>query len=234
MRPVTPSRTSATPAVRPRPSRPSRPPSGAEVAALHVRRMIFEGRLRPGDRVPQDAVAAELGISRIPLREALIALEREGWVRLEAHRGAFVTPLDADGVRDHYHLYGITYGFAAARAVERAPAGLADRLDALARVVETTDDPVGLQEAVVAFHAAVVEAAGSRPVRVALRASPPLVPGSFFEVVPEAVEVERRGVRAVVERVRAGDGPGAEAAYRAMMREQADLAVAALRRRGVI
>ena len=52
--------------------------------------------------------------------------------------------------------------------------------------------------------------------------------------MPEAVEVERRGVRAVVERVRAGDGPGAEAAYRAMMREQADLAVAALRRRGVI
>src|SRR5690606_41464401 len=76
--------------------------------------------------------------------------------------------------------------------------------------------------------------AGSRPVRVALRASPPLVPGSFFEVVPEAVEVERRGVRAVVERVRAGDGPGAEGTYRAMMREEADLAVAALRRRGLI
>ncbi|HLT70291.1 MAG TPA: GntR family transcriptional regulator, partial [Acidimicrobiales bacterium] len=84
---MTPSRSSATP-VRAGPPRPPRPPSGAEVAALHVRRMIFEGRLRPGDRVPQDAVAAELGISRIPLREALIALEREGWVRLEAHRGA--------------------------------------------------------------------------------------------------------------------------------------------------
>src|SRR5690606_30465994 len=139
-----------------------------------------------------------------------------------------------DGVPDPHPREGLTYGVAAAAAGGRAPAGLPDPLDPLARVVETTDDPVGLQEAVVAFHAAVVEAAGSRPVRVALRASPPLVPGSFFAVVPEAVGAERRGVRAAVERVRAGDGPGPEAAYRARLRQRAHLAVAAPRRRGVI
>ncbi len=54
-----------------------RTPSG-EYIASHIRRLIFEGELRPGMRVPQDAIAQDLGVSRIPVREALIVLEREG------------------------------------------------------------------------------------------------------------------------------------------------------------
>ena len=69
--------------------------SSGEQAAVHIRRLIFDGELRPGDRVPQDEIAHTLGISRIPVREALIALEREGWVTIEMHRGAFISAIDA-------------------------------------------------------------------------------------------------------------------------------------------
>ena len=93
--------------------------SSGEQAALHIRGLIFGGELRPGDRVPQDDIARTLGISRIPVREALIALEREGWVRIEMHRGAFISAIDAQVVRDHYELYGLVYGFAARRAFGR-------------------------------------------------------------------------------------------------------------------
>jgi DNA-binding GntR family transcriptional regulator len=57
--------------------------SSGDRAALYIRRLIFDGELRPGARVPQDDVARSMGISRIPVREALIALEREGWVTIQ-------------------------------------------------------------------------------------------------------------------------------------------------------
>src|SRR6266700_3549230 len=105
--------------------------SSGDDAAMLIRRMIFDGELRPGERVPQDDVAAMLGISRIPVREALIALEREGWVTIEMHRGAFVNALDARSVRDHYELFGLVYGFAARRAIERSDDELVGRLTAI-------------------------------------------------------------------------------------------------------
>src|SRR3982751_2093819 len=94
--------------------------SSGDEAALLIRRMIFDGELRPGERVPQDDVAAMLGISRIPVREALIALEREGWVTIEMNRGAFVNAFDARSVRDHYELFGLVYGFAGRLAIARS------------------------------------------------------------------------------------------------------------------
>src|SRR5689334_12612381 len=67
----------------------SRPTSSQQVAG-HIRRMIFEQRLRAGERVPQDEIAAELRVSRVPVREAVIALDREGWLTSRPHLGAFV------------------------------------------------------------------------------------------------------------------------------------------------
>ena len=64
--------------------------TSGEAAALYIRKLIFDGYLRPGARVHQDDVAQALGISRIPVREALIALEQQGWVTIEPNRGAFV------------------------------------------------------------------------------------------------------------------------------------------------
>src|SRR5438270_13880879 len=81
--------------------------SSGDEAALLIRRMIFDGELRPGERVPQDDVAAMIGISRIPVREALIALEREGWVTIEMHRGDFVNALDVRSVGYSYALFGL-------------------------------------------------------------------------------------------------------------------------------
>src|SRR5665213_1809643 len=104
-----------------------RTPSGEHIAA-HIRSLIFEGELRPGMRVPQDAVASDLGVSRIPVREALIVLEREGWITNEMHRGAFISALDEQAVHDHYELFGLIYGFAADRALARGAADLPQRL----------------------------------------------------------------------------------------------------------
>lgn len=203
-------------------------------AALYIRRLIFEGELRPGERVPQDELAQDLGISRIPIREALIALESGGWVSIELHRGAFVTALDEQAVRDHYELYGLVYGFAAKRALARKAPGLEDELAKLADAFNETDDPEELESLAIDFHAAITGAARSPRINVVLRAMSGLVPGNFFELVPAAIEGERRGLTAIARAMKRRDGDRAAIEYQRMMRRQADNVVAVFRERGLL
>lgn len=69
------------------------PPSLVQLAAITLRRMIIGGRLRCGERIIENRLTRELGISRPPLREALRVLEREGLVRQLPRKGVIVTPL---------------------------------------------------------------------------------------------------------------------------------------------
>jgi DNA-binding GntR family transcriptional regulator len=167
------------------------------------------------------------------VREALIALEREGWVTIQMHRGAFVSALDEQAVRDTYELFGLVYGFAARRAIDRAEPGLGDRLRELSRRLGATDDPEEVGRLTVAFHGVVVDAAASPRVRVLLRAMSGLVPGSFFALVPGAVEIERKGLAAVTRAVADGDAGKAATAYGRMMQRQGELVVALFADRGL-
>ena len=207
--------------------------SSGDQAALYIRRLIFDGHLTPGTRVPQEAVAKALGISRIPVREALIALEREGWLTIEPHRGAFINALDEQAVRDHYELYGLVYGFAASRAVSRAVAGLVDRLAQLERELVSASSPDEVERVTVAFHSAMVEGAHSPRIKVVLRAMSAIIPGNFFVVVPAAIDLERRGISAIVRAVRKDDSDKAAAEYARMMHRIGDQVVAVLKERGL-
>jgi DNA-binding GntR family transcriptional regulator len=200
--------------------------TSADDAARYIRRLIFDGHLRPHDRVPQDDTAAVLGISRIPVREALIALEREGWVTIAPHRGAFVSELDEAAVRDHFELYGLTFGLAAQRAIERGADALVAAVEPLVRAAVDEPDPERFEELAVAFHEAVVDAAASPRIKVVLRAISTMVPGNFFVLVPNSVPIERDALVALLAAFRAGDAPRARDEYVDMTRRQADQVVA--------
>jgi DNA-binding GntR family transcriptional regulator len=195
-----------------------RTPSGQYIAS-HIRRLIFEGELRAGMRVPQDAIASDLGVSRIPVREALIVLEREGWVTNEMHRGAFISALDEQAVHDHYELFGLIYGFAADRALARGAADLPQRLAGIQTSFARAGTTEELFDLSLAFHGAIIKAAVSPRINVALRAMSALVPGNFFELVPNALAVEKRGLAAIVRAMKQGDGERASAEYVKMMRQ---------------
>jgi DNA-binding GntR family transcriptional regulator len=219
---------------RPRfsPERLPRKSSGEE-AALYVHRLIFEGRLRPGERVPQDEIAQALGISRIPLREAIIALEREGWVTLEMNRGAFVNALDEDAVRDHYELFGLIYGFTVQRALSKSGQEFVQELAVIERQLRDVDDPVEAGALMFTFFAAVVEAAKSPRIKVVLRSMSSIVPGDFFVEVPNAVELERRSLAAIMRALKRGDGEKAAREWDRMMRDLGTEVVDLLTRRGL-
>jgi DNA-binding GntR family transcriptional regulator len=208
--------------------------SSGEHAALLLRRLIFDGELRPGDRVPQDDVARMLGVSRIPVREALIALEQEGWVTIELHRGAFINVLDEASIRDHYDLYALVYGTAARKALQRDGEGLLHRLQQIHTVLQETSNPEEIGRCTVAFNAAVVDAAGSPRMKVLLRSMTGLVPGDFFTLVAGAVDVARSGSNAVLRALRRGDGDRAAFEYQTMMRQMGDKVVTVFRSRGLL
>jgi DNA-binding GntR family transcriptional regulator len=74
------------------------------MAAEAIREMVLGGELRPGDRLVEERLTEELGISRPPLREALRLLEQEGLVLSMPRRGVIVTPLSAQDVYEIFTL----------------------------------------------------------------------------------------------------------------------------------
>lgn len=79
----------------------------ADQAADALRRKIMAGELAEGFSLRQDALAAEFGISRIPLREALVQLEGEGLVKIVAHKGAVVAGLSLDEISELFMLRSV-------------------------------------------------------------------------------------------------------------------------------
>src|SRR3954464_9151050 len=69
-----------------------------------VRDRILSGKVAPNSQIRQDALASELGISKIPLREALTRLEQEGLIDSQTNRGFFVRDLNATEAEEVYAL----------------------------------------------------------------------------------------------------------------------------------
>jgi DNA-binding GntR family transcriptional regulator len=140
-----------------------RPPTAQEAVLAELRRTILEGELAPGAQILQDRIAEQLGVSRVPVREALKMLEGEGQVSYAPHRGYFVTELDAAELMEVYQIRDILE----AEAVTRALPHLGD--DDYERMEEAVDDMeaaeresdiVALTAANRRFHFALMEPCG--------------------------------------------------------------------------
>jgi len=74
------------------------------IVADELRKRIMSGQLREGEQVRQEAIATELGVSRIPVREALRQLEAEGLITLVSHKGAEVTRLEPSEIAELFEV----------------------------------------------------------------------------------------------------------------------------------
>jgi DNA-binding GntR family transcriptional regulator len=208
--------------------------SAGDRIAAWIRGRIVSGRLRRGDRVTQEDVARDLGVSRIPVREALVALDREGWVTIEPHRGAFVAGVDEDWIRDHYDILGVLYGLAAARAAVRGTDDERDALRAHLRELERAGDDDAFDRANHALLHHVLTMARAPRLVTALRAVTSVVPGNFFAEVPGAVAEQRTRMKRCVRAVADGDAERARAEIEALLERQGGAVVTELRARGVL
>jgi DNA-binding GntR family transcriptional regulator len=94
-----------------------------ELVRQKLRDEIVSGRLNPGDPIAERAVAEEFHVSRVPVREALIQLERDGLVEISPGRGAQVKRFNASNIESLYHLREALEGMAARLAAVRMRPG---------------------------------------------------------------------------------------------------------------
>lgn len=106
-----------------------------------LRMGILEGILAPGARLRQEELAEAFGISRIPVREALRALEYEGLVTSEPHRGFTVTAIDGDDVDEIYELRALLEGEAVRLAVPLLTDADLDDLQSILDSIRTSTTP---------------------------------------------------------------------------------------------
>ncbi len=138
-------------------------PSAAERAYRHLKRSILEQLLPGGSLVSEGEIAEATGVSRTPVREALLRLEAEGLVKLYPKRGALIRPVSAREIGDVVEARRLVELHAAERVWPRRAAlkaALAARLAEM-RAAHAAGDLTALMAADRAFHATVVDAAGN-------------------------------------------------------------------------
>jgi DNA-binding GntR family transcriptional regulator len=143
--------------------RPSlRIPSLAERVAGHIEQLILAGRIRPGSRIVEEALARDLAISRTSLREALIGLENAGLIARNGRTGRVIGTLTQDDVGELYQLWTILETEAAAIACQAASAPDHERITGLMAAMEQAEDCAAYHRLNLEFHMALVKPCPNR------------------------------------------------------------------------
>jgi DNA-binding GntR family transcriptional regulator len=203
----------------------------ASVAATElIRQAILDGRLEPGSRLKEEELARELGISRTPVREALLMLQAEGLIQTTPNRGAVVRTHDADDLIDLYQLRALLEGYAARQAATRVSdeelsqlGESCNRFDAIA-----DEDVLELVRENMWFHSAIHAAAASPRLSAMVRSviELPLVYKSYVWYSPDQKRISAHYHRQITNALRLRDPDRAEALMREHVFEARDLLVA--------
>ena len=189
-----------------------RSPLSDQVARV-IREQILTGRLKPGEKVRQNDWAERLGVSRMPVRDAIRRLCAEGLLVPTEGNSTRVITIDPEDVRDAYRLSAVALGLAAARAAARASDAELAELVRIHRVFAQhveAGDRAQAQRTNWLFHRAVTRGAHSEHLQAMLRLLSVTVPLSSFELIddwpPRALEDHERILRALEQRDPEGAG----------------------------
>ena len=173
-----------------------------------LRDRIHTGVYAPNARLNIDALARELGVSPIPVREALRRLEAQGWVRFKPNAGAIVSPLDATSWEQTMVALAVLEGAATAEAQRHLRASDFTRLRKLAADMQVEQDPVRSGRLNRRLHEVIVARCGNAWLLDLLRQTHDrldLVRSTMFAYLPErAAEAAREHAR-LIELLDGGD-----------------------------
>lgn len=140
---------------------PGRPPTTQEHALVELRRRILTGEVRPGEAIRAEQVAAELDVSRVPVREALKILEGEGQVVYRPHHGYTLAELDLGDLREIYRIRLLLEDEAARAALPILTDGdLRAMREAMHEMESLGDDVAAMAVVNRRFHLTLLEASG--------------------------------------------------------------------------
>jgi DNA-binding GntR family transcriptional regulator len=140
-------------------------PPAAERVYLHVKAGVLDRSYEGGTLLTEGDLAEAVGVSRTPVREALLRLEAEGLLKLYPKKGALVLPVSAQEIADVVETRLLVEQHAVAKVVGAVPARLIERLEeslAEQRGYAEAGDLAAFAVADRCFHAEIVRAAGNR------------------------------------------------------------------------
>jgi DNA-binding GntR family transcriptional regulator len=150
----------------------------------YIFNLVLTGKLRTGDRVDRNEIAKHLGMSRVPIQEAIVQLEHDGLLSTSYHRGAFIERFDEDTIREHYELHGVLNGIASARAAANPTPRILGQLETTMRALRSAKEPRAFQQAARDYRRAVNDEYAGPRLHAAIRASLGLIPGGFLLSYP--------------------------------------------------
>jgi DNA-binding GntR family transcriptional regulator len=151
-----------------------------DLVVSHVVNLVLTGKLRSGDRVDRNEIANDLGLSRVPIQEAVVQLEHDGILSTQYHRGAYVERFDESVVREHHELYGLLSGIASARAAVDGLPRIFDQLAALIDVMRGSKESRAFQETASQFRRVINDEYAGPRLQAAIRASQTFMPRAFW------------------------------------------------------
>ena len=199
----------------------------------HLLNLVLTGKLRSGDRVDRNEIAQELGISRVPIQEALVQLEHDGIVSTRYHRGAFVERFDASTVLEHHELDGLLNGIASARAAANPTPRILSELDTLMRSLRAAKESRNVAEIAGEYRRVVNDEYAGPRLHATIRASQNLIPRVFFMTYQHGRDDMLPFYEEENSAMHRRDPDAARAACIGRSQLMANTMVAELRRRGV-
>jgi DNA-binding GntR family transcriptional regulator len=175
-----------------------------DLVVSHVVNLVLTGKLRSGDRVDRNEIANDLGLSRVPIQEAVVQLEHDGILSTQYHRGAYVERFDESVLREHHEVYGQLSGIASARAAADCVPRLLDQLSPLIESMRNSKESRAFQETAWQFRRVINDEYAGPRLHAAIRASQTFIPRGFWlaylnnhdEMLPfyeaEAAAIQRR------------------------------------------
>lgn len=146
----------------------------------HVVNLVLTGKLRSGDRVDRNEVARELGLSRVPIQEAVVQLEHDGILSTRYHRGAFVERFDESVVLEHFEVYGMLNGIASARAAINPTPRILTQLDSLLLLLKNAKDAKAFNEAGWDYRRTITDEYSGPRLHAMILASQSFIPVAFW------------------------------------------------------
>lgn len=194
-----------------------RPKSLTDLAVERIRAAIVEGRLAFGEQLSEAALALKFGISKTPVREALLRLKLDGLVDIQPQRGTFVFTLVPDEVRELTAYRQIIEGEALALGMRRDLRGLVQALkDNLARMPKRGADPRRVHALDTEFHGVIVDASANRYLVAAYALVGHRIEALRYRLPVDDDQVEhcQQNHRRIVSRIATGDVRRAQAILR--------------------
>jgi DNA-binding GntR family transcriptional regulator len=151
-----------------------------DLVVSHILHLLLTGKLRTGDRVDRNEIALGLGVSRVPIQEALVQLEHDGIVSTRYHRGAFVERFDEATVLEHHELDGLLNGIASARAATGPTPRILGQLDAFMRSMRNAKDARAFTDVAADYRRTINDEYAGPRLHATIRASQDLIPRLFW------------------------------------------------------